>query len=151
MDNWIRGILDTGACLPKVCVKGVDELMHLMKLGQASIKASLIRRLINGDFVLMHATPQENTLNTFNSRPVRSKLASGLKSTVLGHEFQIIFTCPGNKSQTSSLDFLVDRFYIKISKTNNINIVSAIHSTQDVPVYLIICWHSADLTFCVCL
>ena len=33
--------------------------------GQASSKASLIRRLINGEFVLMHVSkPKENTLNT---------------------------------------------------------------------------------------
>jgi len=35
-----------------------------LKLDQASIKASFIRRLIYGEFVLMHvSTPKENTLN----------------------------------------------------------------------------------------
>jgi len=46
-------------------VKVEDELKLRLKLGQASIKASLISQLINGEFVLMHvSTTKESTLNT---------------------------------------------------------------------------------------
>jgi len=54
---------------------------------------------------------------------------------------------PLNKSQISSIDFVINRFLMKLSNTNNIEIMSSVVSRSSVSVYQVSLWLIAPKMF----
>jgi len=71
----VQQSLKTETCLYQKPVRDVDELkQHLIETWSATNIVSLIKRLINGEIVLMRAVskPKTNTLNIYNDVLLRN-------------------------------------------------------------------------------